>query len=110
HGSWCWPNDSALKYPPLVNVIVPILSNAADRLTWRNLDDVDSDFVVAKQFAGISNIHSDLSSIVDLLIPSPKMRSWDDFDALRIRKWFFPIGAIVNLVFSILREKKDGNE
>nr|GEU79022.1 hypothetical protein [Tanacetum cinerariifolium] len=85
HASWCWPNEWALKYPPLNNVIVPHLSNDVDRLKWRNLDAVDFDFSMAKvwdcirprnnEFTGISNIHSDLNSIVNFLILSDKMRS-----------------------------------
>ncbi|GJW68972.1 hypothetical protein Tco_0123396 [Tanacetum coccineum] len=52
-----------------------------DRLMWRNLANVDSDFSVAKvwehlkHFSGISNIPSELNSIVDFLIPSAKLRS-----------------------------------
>nr|GEU72415.1 hypothetical protein [Tanacetum cinerariifolium] len=48
HGSWCWPNEWALKYPPLNNVIVPHLSNDVDHLKWRNLDVADFDFSIAK--------------------------------------------------------------
>nr|GEW40579.1 hypothetical protein [Tanacetum cinerariifolium] len=44
----CWPNEWALKYPPLNNVTVPHLSDDADRLKWRNLDAMDSDFSVAQ--------------------------------------------------------------
>ncbi|GKC97534.1 hypothetical protein Tco_1167809 [Tanacetum coccineum] len=71
----------ASKYPPLVNIMVLRLSNEVDRLMWRNLANVDSDFSVAKvwehlkHFSGISNIPSELNSIVDFLIPSAKLRS-----------------------------------
>ncbi|GJR04765.1 putative reverse transcriptase domain, reverse transcriptase zinc-binding domain protein [Tanacetum coccineum] len=81
HGSWSWPNAWALKYPSLVNITVPHLSNNVDRLMWRNLANVDSDFLVAKvwehlkHFSGISNIPYELNSIVDFLIPSAKLRS-----------------------------------
>ncbi|GKA71110.1 SPX and EXS domain-containing protein [Tanacetum coccineum] len=91
-GSWGWPNDWILKYHLLVNIAVRYLSNVADRLIWRNLLNVDSGFLVAttwdrirprsnevdwfhvvwehmKLFTGISNTPSDLSSIVDFLIP-----------------------------------------
>nr|GEV87928.1 hypothetical protein [Tanacetum cinerariifolium] len=79
HGSWCWPNEWALKYPPLNNVIVPHLSDDADRLKWRNLDVVDLNSSVAKehlkQFMGISNIPSELNPIMNFLILSAKIRS-----------------------------------
>ncbi|GJX05369.1 hypothetical protein Tco_0191285 [Tanacetum coccineum] len=48
HGSWCWSNDWVSKYPLLVNAAVPHLSNVADRLFWRKLVAVDSEFSVAK--------------------------------------------------------------
>ncbi|GKB93629.1 putative reverse transcriptase domain, reverse transcriptase zinc-binding domain protein [Tanacetum coccineum] len=48
HGSWCWPNEWALKYPSSNNVTVTYLSNDVDRLKWRNLDAMDSEFSVAK--------------------------------------------------------------
>ncbi|GJS72420.1 putative reverse transcriptase domain-containing protein [Tanacetum coccineum] len=48
HGSWCWPNEWALKYPISNNVTVPYLSNDVDRLKWRNLNAIDSEFSVAK--------------------------------------------------------------
>ncbi|GJX97600.1 hypothetical protein Tco_0353398 [Tanacetum coccineum] len=49
HGSWSWPNAWASKYPSLVNITVPHLSNNVDRLMWRNLANVDSDFLVSKE-------------------------------------------------------------
>ncbi|GJU56754.1 putative RNA-directed DNA polymerase [Tanacetum coccineum] len=48
HGSWCWSNDWVSKYPLLVNATVPHLSIVADRLIWRKLVAVDSEFSVAK--------------------------------------------------------------
>ncbi|GJU15486.1 putative reverse transcriptase domain, reverse transcriptase zinc-binding domain protein [Tanacetum coccineum] len=48
HGSWSWLNDWASKCPSLVNITVPYLSNEVDCLTWRNLANVESDFLVAK--------------------------------------------------------------
>ncbi|GJY20908.1 putative reverse transcriptase zinc-binding domain-containing protein [Tanacetum coccineum] len=48
HGSWSSPNAWASKYPSLVNITVPHLSNNVDRLMWRNLANVDLDFSVVK--------------------------------------------------------------
>ncbi|GJV53400.1 hypothetical protein Tco_1449141 [Tanacetum coccineum] len=84
HGSWCWPNEWALKYPSSNNVTASYSNSYlidVDRLKWRNLDAMDSKFSVAKiwehlkQFTGILNIPSDLNSIVNFHIPSAKMRS-----------------------------------
>ncbi|GKC08814.1 hypothetical protein Tco_1000424, partial [Tanacetum coccineum] len=45
--AWSWPNDWLLKYPRLVNLDVPNLSNADDGLVWRDRNNVDSRFSVA---------------------------------------------------------------
>ncbi|GKF06055.1 hypothetical protein Tco_0036723, partial [Tanacetum coccineum] len=37
HGAWAWPNDWLVKYPSLVNVVVPLLSEATDSLSLRHL-------------------------------------------------------------------------
>ncbi|GKA27980.1 RNA-directed DNA polymerase, eukaryota, reverse transcriptase zinc-binding domain protein [Tanacetum coccineum] len=46
-GSWAWPNEWLVKYPPLANMVVPALTNTADHLTWLNRQNVDVGFSVA---------------------------------------------------------------
>ncbi|GKD89732.1 putative RNA-directed DNA polymerase, eukaryota, reverse transcriptase zinc-binding domain protein, partial [Tanacetum coccineum] len=46
-GSWAWPNEWLVKYPPLANMVVPTLTNTADHLTWLNRQNVDVGFFVA---------------------------------------------------------------
>ncbi|GKE54784.1 hypothetical protein Tco_1489940 [Tanacetum coccineum] len=48
HGSWTWPNEWYVKYPTLLNIMVPMLSKATDGLSWRNLNNMVGDFSVAK--------------------------------------------------------------
>nr|GEX04205.1 adenine phosphoribosyltransferase 1-like [Tanacetum cinerariifolium] len=48
HGSWIWSNNWYVKYPNLLNVAVATLSEAADGISWRTLDNLDGDFSVAK--------------------------------------------------------------
>ncbi|GKC29501.1 hypothetical protein Tco_1036795 [Tanacetum coccineum] len=98
YGAWTWPNDWLVKYPSLVNVAVPLLSEATDSLSLRHLNK-DMGFSVAaiwecirprfneidyfalqvwenlKRFTCIDNLPSDLNSIVDFFIPLAKMRS-----------------------------------
>nr|GEX70652.1 hypothetical protein [Tanacetum cinerariifolium] len=47
HGSWTWPNNWYVKYPILLNVAVTTLSEAANGISWRTLDNLDGDFLVA---------------------------------------------------------------
>ncbi|GJW06445.1 reverse transcriptase domain, reverse transcriptase zinc-binding domain protein [Tanacetum coccineum] len=47
NGVWCWSNDWLLRYPRLVNLVVPNLSNADYGLVWRDRNNVDSGFSVA---------------------------------------------------------------
>ncbi|GJW82006.1 putative reverse transcriptase domain, reverse transcriptase zinc-binding domain protein [Tanacetum coccineum] len=81
HCSWTWPNEWYDKYPSLLNIVVPMLSEATDGLSWRNMNNMVGDFLVAKvweylkQFTCISNIPSDLNSIVGFITPLAKIRS-----------------------------------
>ncbi|GJX41003.1 hypothetical protein Tco_0255993 [Tanacetum coccineum] len=98
NGSWGWPNEWNLKYPGLVNIVIPQLSDTVDRIIWRDRNNMDSEFYVAfvwdcirprnndvdwfhvvwehlKRFTGMANMPSALNLIVDFLIPLAKMRS-----------------------------------
>ncbi|GKB64526.1 RNA-directed DNA polymerase, eukaryota, reverse transcriptase zinc-binding domain protein [Tanacetum coccineum] len=78
NGSWGWPTQWNLKYHSLVNIVVPQLSNTADRIIWRYLVMLFASYVVwehLKRFTGMANMPSALNLIVDFLIPLAKMRS-----------------------------------
>ncbi|GJW57424.1 SPX and EXS domain-containing protein [Tanacetum coccineum] len=46
-GSWVWPTDWLVKYPPLANIVVPNLTNAADCSTWLNRQNMEVGYSVA---------------------------------------------------------------
>ncbi|GJR68398.1 hypothetical protein Tco_0014463, partial [Tanacetum coccineum] len=104
NGSWGWPHGWILKYPLLVNTVVPQLADTADKLIWKDHHNMDIGFIIPrhavhlwlvikrklktqdtlrqwdvweylKRFTGMSNIPSDLNFIVDFLIPLAKMQS-----------------------------------
>ncbi|GJW55645.1 zinc knuckle CX2CX4HX4C containing protein [Tanacetum coccineum] len=87
-----WPDVWMSKYSDLGTIGVPHLSDASDKLVWKDLSNVDVGFSVAtiwecirprsdvvwdhlKRLTGIPNIPSGLDAIVDFLSPMAKMRS-----------------------------------
>nr|GEY13962.1 hypothetical protein [Tanacetum cinerariifolium] len=90
--SWGWLDAWLSKYNELGTIGVSQLSNASDRLVWRDSSNAESGFSVAtvwncirlrcievwehlKRFTGISNIPPERDAIVDYLSPLAKMRS-----------------------------------
>ncbi|GKB95976.1 hypothetical protein Tco_0982113 [Tanacetum coccineum] len=68
--AWSWPNDWLLKYPRLVNLDVPNLSNADDGLVWRDRNNVDSRFSVATAWECIRPRANELKT-------QDTLRQWD---------------------------------
>ncbi|GJX36126.1 hypothetical protein Tco_0247683 [Tanacetum coccineum] len=89
--SWSWADVWMSEYSNLGTIGVPHLSDASDKLVWKDLSNVDVGFSVAtvwecirprsyevwdhlKRLTGIPNIPSGLDAIVDFLSPMAKMR------------------------------------
>ncbi|GKD99572.1 hypothetical protein Tco_1387556, partial [Tanacetum coccineum] len=87
-----WADVWMSEYSNLGTIGVPHLSDASDKLVWKDLSNVDVWFLVAtvwecirprsyevfdhlKRLTGIPNIPSGLDAIVDFLSPMAKMRS-----------------------------------
>ncbi|GJV82219.1 hypothetical protein Tco_1518089 [Tanacetum coccineum] len=47
HGEWAWPIEWQFKYPNLASATFPLLSNAADGITLRNLSNQEEGFLVS---------------------------------------------------------------
>nr|GEW41112.1 hypothetical protein [Tanacetum cinerariifolium] len=45
--SWVWPSGWLVKYPPLANIVVSNLTNAADCYTWLNHQNMEVGYSVA---------------------------------------------------------------
>ncbi|PWA91184.1 reverse transcriptase zinc-binding domain-containing protein [Artemisia annua] len=49
-GSWVWPTDWLVKYPPLANIVVPNLTNATDCSTWLNRQNMEDICVILIEY------------------------------------------------------------
>ncbi|GJV26677.1 retrovirus-related pol polyprotein from transposon TNT 1-94 [Tanacetum coccineum] len=70
-----WPNEWNVKYPVLMSINVPIISDSLDKLEWRDPLKGVKVWGSLKELADLSNVPRRYKDIVDYITPFAKRRS-----------------------------------